>query len=247
MNQMQYYDFTLRFDDEDHSLTAKNGLPINKLAEVLSSLSKAVNLAKDEHLVLSEIRGNCYALNLSTNSVTAHEKLKVIHKKISDNDYIGLNNDQKKYASKLRVILGDGLTLQAYDKEKTFKVEVNDVELPKSPDYYYEIGSISGIVTSIGGLTLDGKSTIHVNKSSFEIGIDEKQESELIQYYKKIKLRLIVNKRIDVQTNNVKDATLIEYELITKDKLPVFGTKIREKIGDILYENLDDEFFVQNK
>lgn len=247
MKQMQYYDFTLRFDDEEHSLTAQNGLPIEQLAEVLSSLSKAVNLAKDEHLVLSEIRGNCYALNLSTNSVTAHEKLKVIHKKISDNDYVGLNNDQKKYAAKLKLIIGRGLSLQAYDKDKVFKVEVNEVELPKSPDYYYEISSISGIVTSIGGVTLDGKATIHINKSSFEIGVNEKQEHELIQYYKKGKLRFIVNKRIDVHTNQVKDATLIEHEPIFFEKLPNYGQKIRAKLGDILYDNLDDGFFAQNK
>lgn len=244
---MQYYDFTLRFDDEEHSLTAQNGLPIEQLAEVLSSLSKAVNLAKDEHLVLSEIRGNCYALNLSTNSVTAHEKLKIIHKKISDNDYVGLNNDQKKYASKLKLIISTGLSLQAYDKDKTFKVEVVDVELPKSPAYYFEISSISGIVTSIGGVTLEGKVSIHINKSSFEIGVNDKQELELIQYYKKDKLRFIVNKRIDLQTNQVKDAILIEYESIISEKLPNYGQKLRVKLGDILYDSLDDGFFAQNK
>lgn len=126
-------------------------------------------------------------------------------------------------------------------------MEVNDIELPKSPDFYYEIGSISGIVTSIGGVTLDGKATIHISKSSFEIGINEKQENELIQYYKKVKLRFVINKRIDVHTNIIKDAVLIEYEPIISQKLPNYGQKIREKFGDILYDNLDDEFFVQNK
>lgn len=243
---MQYYDFTLRFDNDEHSLTAKNGLPIDQLAEVLSSLFKAVNLAKDEHLVLSEIRGNCYALNLSTNSVTAHEKLKVIHKKISDNDYIGLNNDQRKYANKLKLILSSGLSLQAYDHDKKFKVDVIEVELPKSPDFYFEICSVYGIVTSIGGATLDGKATVHINRSSFEIEVNEKQERELIKYYKKGKLRFVINKRIDVQTNIVKDAIMIDYEIIISDKLSSYGQKLREKLGETLYKSLEDDFLKQD-
>ena len=66
---MEYFDFTLRFDDEDHSLTSRNGLPIEKLGELLLSLSKAVNSDDKNPLILSEIRGNCYAFQVSANVV----------------------------------------------------------------------------------------------------------------------------------------------------------------------------------
>ena len=83
---MEFYDFTLRFDNEDHSLTAKNGLPIEKLAELLLSLSKSVNTDEKNPLILSEIRGNCYAIQVTTPIFTVHENLKVVHRKISEND-----------------------------------------------------------------------------------------------------------------------------------------------------------------
>ena len=47
---MTYYDFILRFDDELHSLTAKNGLPIDILADLLKHLIKAIQGAAGELL-----------------------------------------------------------------------------------------------------------------------------------------------------------------------------------------------------
>ena len=203
---MEYFDFTLRFDDEDHSLTSRNGLPIEKLAELLLSLSKAVNSDDKNPLILSEIRGNCYAFQVSTPVLTIHEALKVVHSKISHNDFSGLNTEQKKYATKLKAILGNRLTLHAYNANKDFEVEVAEIVIPKQPDFYYEIGSVYGIITSIGGNAVNGKTVIHVNKIPYDIEVSSKQEEELIKFYKKTRIRFLVRKKVSADKKEIVSA-----------------------------------------
>ncbi len=235
---MQFFDFTIRFDDNLHSLTSKNGLPIDQVADLLSSLSKALNIAQDEKVVLSQIKGNCYALNISTSSITKHENLKVIHKKISENDYSGLNNDQKKYALKLKGIMSDKYTVQAYDESKNFKVYLLEVKLPKGVDFYYEISSLYGVLTSIGGKSLDGRTTAHISGLNFDIEITSEQERDIIQYYKKDRLRLVVHKKISVDTREIKSAILQSFEAVPDRKIYSAREEFIKKYADANFDDL---------
>lgn len=242
---MEYFDFTLRFDDEDHSLTSKNGLPVEKLAELLLSLVKAVNSDEKNPLTLSEIRGNCYAIQVSTPVLTVYETLKVVHTKISNNDFSGLNSEQKKYASKLKIILGNRLTLNAYNLKKDFEVEVCEIILPKQSDYYYEIGSIYGIITSIGGNAVNGKTVIHVNKISYDIEVAPKQELELIQHYKKSKIRFLVRKKVSFDKKEIISAKLESYEIAKDANFYKAVLDIRQKLSSEFYDNLNNNYYTE--
>lgn len=240
---MEFYDFTLRFDNEDHSLTAKNGLPIEKLAELLLSLSKSVNTDEKNPLILSEIRGNCYAIQVTTPIFTVHENLKVVHRKISENDFSGLNNDQKKYASKLKSILGNKLTLSAYDSNKSFEVELSEIVLPAQPEYYYEIGTIYGIITSIGGSAVDGKAVIHVNRVPYDIEISNKQENELLNFYKKDKIRFLIRKKVTTEKKEIVSAKLESFEVIQKNDFVKTVENIRNTLPEDFFNDLNNNYY----
>ena len=240
---MEFYDFTLRFDNEDHSLTAKNGLPIEKLAELLLSLSKSVNTDEKNPLILSEIRGNCYAIQVTTPIFTVHENLKVVHRKISENDFSGLNNDQKKYASKLKSILGNKLTLSAYDSNKSFEVELSEIVLPAQPEYYYEIGTIYGIITSIGGSAVDGKAVIHVNRVPYDIEISNKQENELLNFYKKDKIRFLIRKKVITEKKEIVSAKLESFEVIQKNDFVKTVENIRNTLPEDFFNDLNNNYY----
>ncbi len=234
---MERYYFTLRFDDEQHSLTRFNGLSVQQVGEILLSLSEAVGLGKNQSLVLSEVRGNCYALEFTTESATLQESLKVIHSKISQNDYKGLNTGQRKYAHKLQGVLGEKLFLKAYDKEKSYEVRVEKIEMPSMPTHYYELGDIYGIITSIGGNTIDGKANIKINQEDYPIEISPKQERVLVSEYKKNRLRLSVRKKIIFETDKISMAELLDFEVLDGLDFATLAKSFRENIPNAFPED----------
>lgn len=244
---MERYHFTLRFDDEQHSLTRFNGLPAPRVGELLVSLSEALNIGKSQLLVLSEIKGNCYALDLTTESLIVHENLKVIHKNISENNYKGLNIEQRKYAQTLKSIMGGRLYLKAYDKDKGYQITVEKIELPKIPTHYFEIGTAYGIITAIGGNTLDGKAHIKINQEDYNIEISPRQEQGLINEYKKSRLQLSVKKKISVETDKIISAELLDFEVLSEQSFRELAERFRQKhptaFSDdaILSVNLENE------
>ena len=211
---METYQFTLRFDDDNHSLTQYNGLTVQQVGELLIDLTQALGLNKDQKLILSDIKGNCYALELSTENVLILDNLKVIHKKISDNDYRGLNDKQKNYASRLKAIIGSHLNLRAYDKDKGYYIKVKEIILPKEPQYYFEISTVYGIITAIGGASLDGKANIKINQEIYNIEVNPKQEKELLRYYKEHRLSFQVRKKIDFANDKIISAELIDFDVL---------------------------------
>ncbi len=216
---MERYHFTLRFDDDEHSLTAYEGLPAGKVGDLLVSLSSALNLKKSTSLVLSEVRGNCYALQLTTGSKTIHENLKIIHKQVSENDYRGFTVEERNYVHTLKSIIGDRLSLSAYDESKEFKVQVQKITIPKNPDFYFEAASVYGIITSIGGATLEGKAHIGINQEHFKIEISPTQEKVLLNHYKKNRIRLNIKKKINFENDRIVSAELLDFEILSERSL----------------------------
>lgn len=237
---MEIYDLTLRFDDLQHTLTAEDGLPIDDVAKLLSSLSQALGLNKDQKVVLSEIRGNCYALNLSTNSITAHETLKVIHRKISQNDYHGLTTQERQYVATLKVVMGDEYTLDVYDNTKDFRVHVEKVTLPKTPQYYYSRSTVCGVVTSIGGQTIEGASYINIGLQNYQIKVTSQQEQQLLNYFKRNRILFTLNRRIRFDNDIVVSAELDSFEIIEDTSLIFRAEEYRKDHPDGIFIDMDD-------
>ena len=207
---METYQFILRFDDDLHSLNQYNGLTVQQVGELLIVLSQAMHLTKEQKLILSDIKGNCYALELTTESISVHENLKVVHRKISENDYAGLGSNEKKYANCLKATMGNKLNLRAYDKNKDYYVKLDKIELPKEPTHYFEYSVVHGIITSIGGTSLDGKAFIKINEENYQIEINVAQEKNLVRYYKAKKIDFSIKKKIDFTSDKIVSAELID-------------------------------------
>jgi hypothetical protein len=234
------YKLTLRFDDAAHSLTAENGLPIGETGELLQSLSKALNLDEHNKVTLSEIRGNCYALELTTRYVTMYETIKNLHEKISVNEFHGLNREEKNYAGKLKNIMERRQTdLNIYDELKTFNLHVGSIELPKEPQQYFQRGSIYGVITAIGGISVNGKSKIHVSDIPYDIEIDGQQEEQLLSHFKKNRLYFEIRKKINFQTGQVQSAELIDFETTGTKPFIEAMDDLKSKYPDGLFNNLD--------
>jgi len=233
---MKTFDFILRFDGRDRHLTAKDGLSIKDLSSLLSSLYGALNIGDRDKLVLSEVRGNCYAINLTTNNEVVHETLKVVHRKISENDFDGLNQKQLKYADTMKSILKDNLYLQAYDEMKDFKVEVDEIKIPELPPFYYEISTVYGIVTSIGGRSIDATSYIKINGQPYDIKVTRSQEKNLIPFFKKNRIAFVLNKKISTEDNLIKGAELVSFE-VTQEQ------SFLESINQVRDDDFDDQIY----
>ena len=237
---MEPYNLTLRFDDPDHALTAEDGLPIDEVAKLLHSLSEAIDVDNEHKVVLSQVKGNCYALNLSTYSVTKYETMKVIHRKVSENDYNGLTIKERQYAIVIKDVLNGHYTLDVYDDKKDFRVRVEKVQIPRVPTYYYEIGTLYGIVTSIGGQTIDGASSILISQQNYPIKVTQSQEQELLEYFKKIKLLFTLRKKLRYDNDTVVSAELESFEPTNKETFAMSVRKLRAKHKDGLLKDYSD-------
>ena len=238
---MELYDYILRFDDEDNSLSAKNGIPLDELVKLLDTLNKTLKLAKDDKLVLSEVIGNSYAVGLTTNSYTAYKQITHIHKKISRNDYAGLNSEERKYALQLKNVLKNKYYFQGYTgTDKTNRTQIDEIILPKKPEYYFETGSIYGIVTGIGGKTLNGKASVHLNNAAYEIEVSHEQENELIKYFKKEKLYLTITKKISFDSGTIISATLEDFEEVGSLSFIEASQLLLNKYPDGIFDHIED-------
>lgn len=62
---MDYFELIFRFDNEEQPMNRFDGLPLGDLMRFLNALYKAIPGEKNQ-IVLSEIKGNCYAPVVST-------------------------------------------------------------------------------------------------------------------------------------------------------------------------------------
>lgn len=238
---MELYDYILRFDDEDHSLSAKNGIPLDELVKLLDSLNKTLRLAKDDKIVLSEVIGNSYAVGLTTNSYSAFNKIGDIHKKISKNDYSGFNTDERRYALQLKSVLKDKYYVQGYTGiDKVKRTQIDEIIIPQKPEYYFEIGSIYGIITGIGGKTLNGKASVHINNAPYEIEVSHDQEHQLIKHFKKDKLHFTITKKIGFDLENIISATLEDFGKVGDLSFLEASEFLLNKYPDGLFDHIED-------
>jgi putative lipoic acid-binding regulatory protein len=200
-------------------MSANNGLSIDLVGELLVSLGRAVGLKKEDELTLSGIKGNCYALDFTTNSEPLYSSMEIVHKKISENEFSGFNSDQRKYAAKLNSIIRDkGCRVNFYNSSKTFNYKIVNISLESKVESYFEIDSVYGIIASIGSSSLDSQPSIKLSKEGYDIHITGDQEQKLVKHFKKSRLLLTVKKKINFETNKIESASLIDFEVMGSKK-----------------------------
>jgi len=233
------FEFTLRFEGKTKSLSKDDGLTIEQLSELLSSMHKAIQPGDKEKIVLNEIRGNCYALNVVTNNEPLYHKLVVVHRNIQDGKYDTLNKFQRQYASKMKAIIGNELTLQCYSPHDTSRLNLSEITVPEIPEFYYEISEEVGIITAIGGRILDGKSYVSLDSVHHQFKINSIQEKELIKHFKKNKIRLTVKNKIEIESGEVKSSEVLDFDVVSSVSFQESVIRFRTKYPDA-FENEDN-------
>lgn len=236
---MELYQFTLRFDDEEHQLTAQNGLGIDEVSLILAALSKATKVTSSEKIVLSEIKGNCYALEFTTSSVTKYETLKVIHRKIGDSDFSGLSNDELSYVSVIKDIIDGRYNFKAYNPGKDFIISVDNIILPEDPEFYFDITTVTGVVVGIGGKTIEGKSSISLFGVPYQISVSASTEKTLLKYFKKNKVSFVVKRKIKFADDSIISAELESFEVSSEKTFGELAEDL-EKNKKSLFKNIKD-------
>ncbi|MBC7749018.1 MAG: hypothetical protein H7Z76_10670, partial [Methylotenera sp.] len=80
------YTFSLKIDDDNHSLSETNGLSVKQLGQLLLDLDKALEL-NGKDCTLSNISGNCYQATYSTPNKSIYSNYIDSMDLISKNNY----------------------------------------------------------------------------------------------------------------------------------------------------------------
>ena len=240
---MSYYKYILKFDDENHTFSAENGLPLEDFLRITTALQKSIK----GKIVLSDIISASYGIEFTTENPITSSEIEEIHNKIIEKNITGFDKNQQSYVKELNAYLdkhpGVSIFGQNPAKQESPKL-ITRVEIKKTVDFYYETGSLSGIITSIGGKEVDGKSTIHINNNTYDVEITPTQEKILFPYFKKEKLRFYVKKKVDFSTMEVKSAVLENFEVMSSENflksLKEFKEKYRAELSEI--QDYEEEF-----
>jgi len=238
---MKPLSLTFRFDDTNKTLTRFNGLSIETLAKFLKTLNRSVGADEESKLVLSEIKGNCYAPVISMMSKMHYESIKTLHTEIAEGRTNGLNADQRKYYGFLRGLTKTGLNLNIYDREKEFYKTVEELREIDTFPYFFQTNAYRGILTRIGSRNMKSRNTIFISTYPYEIEIDEVQDGALRTHYKQHLLEFYITEKKDKKNGRVESASLDDFRLISKtETAPFIETVnfIREKHGDYFSENM---------
>lgn len=234
---MEYFNVTFKFDNADNTLNRFNGMSIDVLADFLKSLNSVTKGMSDDSLVLSSISGNCYAIELSTPSITTFKHVETLHEQIANENYSALKSNEKMYAKKLTSILVQhSLVLSVYNADKTFYKTIQQKEMPEIFPYFYETDAICGVLTKIGAnsLNVNAKNSIVISSYSGEVEISNAQDNELRKYYKSGVLEFYITKKINRDTQKAEKTTLDDFIVIQQNNNSFTGviSEIRAKHGE---------------
>lgn len=239
---MDPYKVTLRFDDNDHSLTKENGLTIHQLYKILDGIDKNMDKTKRDKIVLSEIRGNCYAMVFSSYSNEKIKKIFTIHEEIKNMDSKLWTKPQEKYATNLKAILGGKLNLTVYDNDRTWEISITSEDISKANPYYFERIDKYGCFTLIGSYSMSSRSKpkIKLDGEDYNILITREQEDVLKQFYKTTKLYMEIRLQKRQKDDSIKSAELIYFEPTPQTTLSESAKEFRKNFGDLFDQEIPD-------
>lgn len=204
--------FSLKIDDDGHSLTKEDGIPFDKIGELLQSLYEAIDPKSDIKCTLGQIRGNCYALDFYTEEEKYVANFVVVHKNIEGIAFEDLEPNQKKYAKSLRKVLGDKFYLSAYDSNEEKIASIKDIGHNLSQDTYYTTKTIYGVISELGATSLNAiKKHINIDGIGYKIKISKDQDIELKPHYATDKLKIRIKQKRSLEKGRIIDAELISF------------------------------------
>jgi hypothetical protein len=215
------YKFTLRFDNKKHSLTKDFGIPILDLGELLTSLYPIVKTRDDENITLTEIRGNCYAIDFLTEEEETKTRFLKVHKNIKDSDIESLRPQEQIYAYKLeKYIIKKGLYVESLDPtSKERAIRIDTLQSPKKIESFQSTKSIYGIISEIGGANIEDVPHIIVSGEPYKITISPEQEDSLKHNYKNRKLMLKIQVKRLLKDGKISTAKLISFKDLGERRL----------------------------
>ncbi|WP_295651928.1 hypothetical protein [uncultured Mucilaginibacter sp.] len=212
--------FSIKIDDEAHSLTKEDGIPINKIGELLQKLLAAIDNGTGNKVTLGQVRGNCYALDFYTQDIGLHNNFITVHKNIEQVEIDDLPHEQKQYAAALKVVLGGRYYLKAYDDEGTEIAAINDIGRKQLTSYYYSTDTVYGILSELGSANLStAKKHIFLDGVPYRIYISKDQDLELKPYYGTDKLRVELRQRKSSIDGHIVNSDLLSFAKVGKGNL----------------------------
>ncbi len=241
-NREDLFHFTLKFDDEELSLTPHNAFNVKLLAELLTRLHDALNISNEEdEIILSEIKSNCYAPTITTASSMTNSNLHSLHQKISESDYKGFGTKQKAYAKTIGKIVKKGIYLDVYNPDKSFIKRIREVNIKEEKRIISENDTIVGMITRIGSRNLDGNAMIHITNQDKEVEVSAEDEEKLLKYFKKRELRFNVTKTYELKGKNIQKIELNSFQVLERSSFVSAIHEFRENYGEKFFENLQKE------
>jgi len=209
--------FSIKIDDEAHSLTKEDGIPINKIGDLLQKLFTAIDNGTGNKITLGHVRGNCYALDFYTQDIGLHNNFITVHKNIEQVDLDDLPFEQKQYASALKVVLGGKYYLKAYDENGIEVAAINEIGKKQLTSYYYSTDTVYGVLSELGAPNLNNsKKHILLDGVGYKIYISKDQDLELKPFYGTDKLRVELKQKKSSADGHIVNSELLSFTKVGK-------------------------------
>ena len=212
--------FSIKIDDQKHSLDSERGISIDFLSEILKDLYRAIDMNEGARCTLSNIRGNCYAMDFSTDSAFQAERFQIVHKNIQDIPLKDLDDQQRKYAITLKKLTDQHYYINAYDENKNKIASISEVSTDKIIKYYFSQKTIYGFLSELGSKSLDTENKhIYIDGFPYKIFISKEKDLELKNYYRTEKLAIKLRVKHAFEKGNIINAEMISFKTVGNLKL----------------------------
>lgn len=213
---MADYRFSLKFDDDKHRLDERNGISVSAMLPLLDKLSKALDWEiTEKSTVLTGVSRNSYQLNFATGLRTEFEMFRTLHDAIVEQDFTGLNKRQLDYVETLKKFQVDnGVWMEAFSGDKKWHQKIEEIDLNPQIRFTSEIDEVVGVISQIGSANLNTKAQIKIAGEAYRVNITNEQEKELKPLLKEGKVAFCVEKKVELESRMVKEATLLSYHVL---------------------------------
>lgn len=209
------FQFTLKIDDEDRSMSPENGLPFQKFGELLISLFKAIDSNTNSTCSVREIKKGSYGATFATDDEALYKNFEIVHRNIERCQINELDERQREYAVTLKKILGGRYFIQAENTKGEEIATIKDLDKQSFVDSYYTSETLYGVLSQIGSPHVDSpKKYIYIDGVDYRISVSREQDAELKQYYTSHKLRAKVRHKRSSLDGHIISAELVSFIVV---------------------------------